>query len=110
MFLLLRLIVIALALLIATEVIPGVTVASFYIALIVAVLLGILNVTVRPILVFFTLPITLLTLGLFLFVINAGILLFLASFIDGFVLANFQSALLTALWLTVINWFAHKML
>ncbi len=107
---LLRLFIVALALLIATEVVPGVTVSSLYIAMIVAVLLAVLNVTARPIMVFLTLPLTVITLGIFLFVINAAILMFLASFIDGFTIASFWSALLLALWLTVINGFAHWIL
>lgn len=110
MMLFLRLIVSALALLLATELIPNVQVDSFYIALIVAVLLGLLNVTLRPLLVMLTLPITILTLGLFLFVINAGILLFVSSFIDGFAIGGFWTAVLVSLFLTVVNWFSHRIL
>ncbi len=106
----LRLIVVALALLLATEIISGITVSSFYIALVVAVLLGLLNITLRPILVVLTLPLTILTLGLFIFVINAGMLLLLASFIDGFEIASFWSAFGASLLLTVVNWFSHRIL
>ncbi len=110
MFFLLRLIIVALTLLVATKLIPGVTVTSFYIALVVAILLGLLNITVRPILVFLTLPITILTLGLFLFVINAAMLLLLASFVEGFAIASFWSALAVSLLLTVVNWFSYHIL
>jgi len=110
MFLLFRLIVVALTLLLATELIPGITVSSFYIALVVAILLGLLNVTLKPILVVLTLPVTILTLGLFLFVINASMLLLLASFVDGFTITSFWSALATSLLLTVVNWFSHRIL
>lgn len=83
--------------------VPGVSVASFYIALIVAALLGALNLLVRPILVVLTLPITLLTLGLFTFVINALLFWFLASFIQGFAVSGFFAAFLGALVVSVVS-------
>lgn len=104
-----RILVTALALLIVAKLIPGVTVDGLYPALIAALVLGLLNVFVRPVLVFLTLPITLLTLGLFIFVINALLFWLTASFLEGFAVSSFASALLGSLLVTLIstvgNWF-----
>ena len=80
-----KLLLTVLALLLVSNFIPGITVSSFYIALIVAVVLGLVNLVLKPILIILTLPITLLTLGLFTFVINALLFWFVSTFIDGFV-------------------------
>ncbi|MBI5004649.1 MAG: phage holin family protein [Candidatus Lloydbacteria bacterium] len=93
----------ALGVLAAGYFVPGVSVTSFYIALIVAAFLGVLNLLVRPILVVLTLPITLLTLGLFTFVINALLFWFLASFIQGFAVAGFFAAFVGALVVSAIS-------
>lgn len=81
---------------------PGIEVASLYTALIVAVIFGILNGIIRPILMIFTLPITLLTLGLSTFIISALLLWFVASFVEGFTIDTFGAALIAA----VIIWLA----
>lgn len=100
----------ALALLGAAYLIPGIMVDGLYIALIVAVLLGIVNTVLRPILFILTLPITILTLGLFTFVINALLFWFVASFVDGFTVAGFIPALLGSLFMSIVNAFGNKML
>lgn len=74
----------ALSLLLATVLIPAIHIASFWTALLVAVILGIVNLLLRPILIILTLPITILTLGLFTFVINGLLFWFVASFVKGF--------------------------
>ncbi|MEK7623897.1 MAG: phage holin family protein [Patescibacteria group bacterium] len=84
--------------------IPGITVAGFYSALIAALVLGLLNVFIRPIVIFFTLPVNILTLGLFTFVINALMFLLVASIVKGFNVAGFWPAFWGALILTLINW------
>jgi putative membrane protein len=103
----------ALGLLLIAEFIPGIGVNSFYTALIAAVILGILNAVVKPVLILLTLPITLLTLGLFTLVINAGIFLFAASFIEGFSVASFWYALLGSVLMSIVstlgsNWINGK--
>ena len=108
MHLLLRILGGALAVLAAAYLVPGFHVADFYVALIVAVLLGIIGVTLKPILVILTLPITLLTFGLFSFVINAGILWFVASFVDGFDIDTFFAALLGSLVVSIVQWALHR--
>ena len=91
------------ALLLVSYFIPGITVASFYTAIIVALVLGLLNMFVKPLLVILTLPITLLTLGLFMFVINAGLFLFAASFVEGFEVTGFITALIGSFLVSVVS-------
>ena len=82
---------------------PGVEIASFWTALVVAVILGFLNIFVKPFLVLITIPVTLLTLGLFLLVINALVILMVDWIVDGFTVDNFWWALLFSLILSVMN-------
>jgi putative membrane protein len=103
-----RLLVIILALLLVAQYVPGIEVDGFYTALIVAVILGILNLTIRPILFVLTLPITLLTLGLFSFVLNALLFWFVASFVQGFVVEGFVSAFIGAFLVSVASWIGHR--
>jgi len=98
-----RLLLTALVLLIVAEYIPGITVDGFYPALVAAIVLGLLNLFVRPILVILTFPITIVTLGLFMFVINASLFWFAATFIDGFAVATFLHALLGSLIVSVAS-------
>lgn len=111
MKLILRLLINTLALLLATQVLEGVQVDSFYFALIAAIVIGLLNAIIRPVLVILTLPITALTLGLFTFVINALLVWFASSFLEGFEIAGFIPALFVALILwgvgVLTNWFIH---
>ena len=79
-----RWLLLAAALLLVAHIYPGVQVASFGAAMIAALVIGLFNALVRPILVLLTLPVTVLTLGLFLFVINALMFYFAASVLDGF--------------------------
>lgn len=91
----------------AAYLLPGVHIAGFTTALVAALVLGIINAVLKPILVFLTLPINILTLGLFTLVINA-LLIMLATFIvPGFVVDGFGWALLFSILLSVINAFLH---
>jgi len=81
----------------------GITMDSFWTAILLAVVLAILNAIVKPILILLTLPITIVTLGLFLFVINALIILIAAELLDGFDVRNFWWALLFGLLLSFIT-------
>ena len=92
--LLARWIVNAAVLLLVAYIYPGVQVESFVAALLAALVLGLVNAIVRPILVVLTLPVTLLTLGLFLFVINALLFWFVAEVVHGFSVGGFWAALL----------------
>jgi putative membrane protein len=97
MNILVRWLLLAAALLLVAEIYPGVRVSSFGAAMIAALVLGLLNALVRPFLVLLTLPVTVLTLGLFLFVINALMFYFAASLLDGFNVAGFVAALIGSL-------------
>ena len=92
-----RWLLLAAALLLVAQVYPGVSVASFSSALIAAFVLGLFNTLVRPLLVLLTLPVTLLTLGLFLFVINALMFWAAAAVLDDFNVAGFGAALIGSL-------------
>ena len=92
-----RWLLLAAALLLVAHLYSGVTVASFQSALIAAFVIGLLNTLVRPLLVLLTLPVTLLTLGLFLFVINALMFWWAGSMFAGFKVASFGAALLGSL-------------
>jgi putative membrane protein len=89
-----RWLLLAAALLLVAQLLPGVRVAGFGAALAAALVLGLLNTLVRPVLVLLTLPVTLLTLGLFLFVVNAAMFWAAASLLDGLQVAGFSAALL----------------
>ena len=93
----------ALAIYLATLIVPG-TAVTFSGALIAAVVLGILNLFIRPILIVLTLPITILTLGLFSLVINALLVLVASAVVPGFAIAGFGSALLFSIVLMLVNW------
>lgn len=105
-----RVLVTALALLVVERLVPGITVSGLYPALIAAVVLGLLNLIARPILVVLTLPITIVTLGLFIFVINAALFWFAASFIDGFVVTGFLAALIGSFIVSVISTIGDRLL
>lgn len=102
----------ALALLAVTKVVAGFHVDTFYSALIAALIIGLLNAVIRPILILLTLPVTIVTLGLFTFVINAVLILLAESIVDGFTVDGFLPALMGALILwavnTIVNWMLHK--
>jgi putative membrane protein len=92
-----RWLLLAAALLLVAHLYPGVVVTSFGSAMLAAFVLGLLNTLLRPILVLLTLPVTLLTLGLFLFVINALMFYFAAQMLDGLQVAGFVAALIGSL-------------
>ena len=92
-----RWLLLAAALLLVAQIYSGVVVTSFGSALIAALVLGLFNALLRPILVLLTLPVTVLTLGLFLFVINALMFYFAASVLDGFNVTGFGAALIGSL-------------
>lgn len=103
MKLLLRLVISTLAVLVAANLIPGVVVASLTTAVIVAIVLGILNTFLKPVLQILALPITILTLGLFYFVVNVFIIYLATYLVDGFSISNFISALLFGLVVSVVS-------
>ncbi|HBR52991.1 MAG TPA: phage holin family protein [Flavobacteriaceae bacterium] len=106
----LKVLLTAVAVLILAYVLPGVEVASYFSAIIVAIVLAILRLLVKPILVVLTFPITLITLGLFLLIINAIIILLADFLIDGFAVRNIWWALLFSVLLSFLQSILHSML
>ena len=100
---LIRLVLSALAVFICATILPGAHVDGFLIAIVVAGVLAILNVLVKPILVIFTIPITFLTLGLFLLVINTILILMVDWLVPGFEVDGFWWALVFSLLLSLVN-------
>jgi putative membrane protein len=100
----------ALALLALPYVIPSIQVAGFGTALLVAVVLGLINTLLRPLLILLTLPATLLTLGLFIFVINALLFQLAGYLVDGFNVGGFWPALLGSLAYSLISWLLSAIL
>ena len=103
MNLLIKIIITAVLVLLISNFMPGVHVASFTTALFVAIVLGLLNIFIKPILVIFTLPVTILTLGLFLLVINALIILLCTNIVGGFSVDSFWTALFFSIILSLLQ-------
>ena len=100
----LRLIVNAAALWVAAQLVPGIVVAGLTPLLLAALVLGLINAIVRPILLVLTLPLTLLTLGLFIFILNAFCLWLTSRIVPGFDVQTFGAALLGALVVSIVSW------
>jgi putative membrane protein len=93
----------AVAIIISSYIIPGVHVADFLTALLVAVVLGIINAIIKPIILLFTLPINIMTLGIFSFIINALLIMLTGAIVKGFTVENFVSALLFSIVLSLVK-------
>ena len=102
--LLLRWLILSVAIMAAAYLFPGIQVSGFGTALFAALVLGILNAFFRPILIILTLPINVLTLGLFTFVINALLLMMTSGVIGGLVVSGFGSALFGSLIISLVSW------
>ncbi len=100
----------AVALLVVAYLLPGITVASFGSALIAALVLGLLNTLVKPLLILLTLPITIVTLGLFLLVLNALVFWFAGSVLKGFQVSGFWWALLGAFVYSLVSGLLSRLL
>ncbi len=105
-----RLIVNSLFLLIAPFILSGIAIANFWSALITALFLGIVNAIIRPLFIILTLPINIITLGLFTLVINGLLVLFVASFVKGFYVSGLGSAIILSLFLWLGSWLSNYLL
>ncbi len=99
---------IALGFFLAAYAVPGIVVSNLYVALILAFFWGVMSFVARPILIILTLPLSILTLGLFTFVINAALFWFLGTCIKGFEVEGFIPAFLGAFVVTLTYWIGHK--
>ena len=93
-----------LALIAVAYLMSSITVSSFTSALVAALILGLVNAVIRPILVLLTLPVTVLTLGLFIFVINGLLFWFVGSFVQGFVVQGFWAGLIGSILFSLVSW------
>lgn len=93
----------AVAVFASAYILPGVTVESFVTALVVSIVLGIVNVLLKPLLVLLTLPITVLTLGMFMFVINALVILLVSNIVPGFTVDGFWWAVIYSIVLSIVG-------
>lgn len=98
----------ALVVIAGAYILPGVHVENFLTALIVALILGVINAILKPILVILTLPINILTLGLFTLVINGALVILVTYLVPGFRVDNLGWAILYSLVLSIFNWFLHQ--
>lgn len=104
MYLLLRWLISALSLILVTYIVPGIKVQSFYTALIAALVLGLVNSLIRPVLLLLTLPVNILTLGLFTLVINALLFWLAATIVKGFGVDGFWPAFWGAIVMSIVSW------
>ena len=104
MSLLLRWLFSAVSLMLVAYLVPGITVVSFFAALMAALVLGLVNALIRPVLILLTLPVNILTLGLFTLVINALLFWLASSIVKGFYVAGFWPAFWGALVMWLISW------
>ncbi len=100
----------ALTLIVISRILPGFHFASFYNALITALVLGLVNAVIRPIVIILTLPINILTLGIFTLVINALMLWIVQSVVKGFTIDTFSTAIWAALILWIISWISNALI
>jgi putative membrane protein len=103
-----RWLIITVAILLASQFVPGIRVDTLSTAVLAACVLGLINIFVRPVLFFLTLPLSILTLGLFYFFINAFLLMLVAHIVPGFKVENFFSAFLGSLIISFISWLANS--
>lgn len=107
--LVIRWLLFALALLFIAWIIPGIHLAGFKAALLASLVIGIVNVLIRPILVVITIPITIFTLGLFIFILNALLFLLVGHIVPGFQVDGFLSAFLGSILLSILSIFINSM-
>ncbi len=103
-----RWLIITVAILLASYFVPGIKVDALSTAVIAACVLGLINIFVKPILVLLTLPLSILTLGLFYFFVNAFLLELVAHLVSGFVVKDFFSAFLGSLIISFVSWLANS--
>ena len=107
MMLIIRLLINAGALLLLPYIYGSVQVDSVYTAIITALILGVVNVLIKPVVQFFALPLTILSLGLFALVINGFFFWFVATFVEGFSVQGFWAAIIGALYMSIISWLTN---
>jgi putative membrane protein len=110
MYFLLRVVLNTVGVVLAARLVPGITVASPSAAILAGVVLGVVNATIRPVLIVLTLPFTIVTLGLFIFLVNAACLALVAWLVPGFGVRGFGAALLGSIFISVVSWILSSLL
>jgi putative membrane protein len=109
MRLLLNLLVNGLAVFITSQILPGVIIRDFFSAIMVSVVLGIANTIVKPVLILLTLPITVMTLGLFILLLNGLMVILASAVVPGFFVSNLGTAIIFSLVLSLVSWFLNSL-
>ncbi|MFI5240855.1 MAG: phage holin family protein [Microgenomates group bacterium] len=109
MNLLIRLAINAFALLVVAYLVPGFHLANLWTAVVAAIAIGVVNTFIKPVLQLIALPISLLTFGIFSFLINVVLLWWTAKFVPGFSIESFTTAIFASIVLSLVSWFLHKM-
>lgn len=109
MKLLIRLTINVLALLVVEYLVPGFELSGYQAAIVAAIVIGVVNTFIRPILQLIALPISVLTLGVGAFLINVALLWLVALFVPGFEIASFITAVIASIVLSLVSWFLHKL-
>ena len=104
----LRLVALSCAVWVTAQIIPGIVVNPYWVAFIVGACLTVFNMFIKPIVKILTLPLNILTLGLFSLVINSAIFWYLGTLISGFTVDKFSTAFIGAIFVSIINWFFKK--
>lgn len=105
-----KLIITMAALFITSYILPGMSIQGLFAGFVAALILGIANVIIKPIFIVLTLPLTLITMGLFLFVVNGLMLWLSAAIVPGFFIAGFWTAVFGSIILSIVTWFLNSVL
>ena len=98
-----------LALLVVEYLVPGFELSGFQAAIVAAIVIGMVNTLIRPILQIIALPITIMSFGIFAFLINVVLLWVVSKFITGFEIVNFTTAIVASIVLSLVSWFLHRL-
>jgi len=108
--LLAKLLITMVALFVTAYILPGMTIEGLFAGFVAALILGLVNIVIKPIFIILTLPLTILSMGFFLLVINGLMLLLTAGLVPGFTLVGFWSAVFGAILLSIVTWFLNQIL
>lgn len=108
--LLAKLLITMVALLITAYILPGMIIEGVLAGFIAALILGIVNIFIKPIFIVLTLPLTILTMGLFLIVINGLMLMLASAIVPGFIIYSFWTSIIAAILLSIVTWFLNQIL
>jgi putative membrane protein len=109
MHLIVRLLINVLALIIVEYLVPGFYLANIWSAIVAAVVIGIVNTLIKPLIQFIALPLSIMTFGIAAFLINVSLLLIVSKIVPGFLISSFATAIIASLVLSLVSWFLNKL-